>query len=469
VNKALLLFTKVPEPGCVKTRLTEGENALSPEDACRLYSATLLDVFDLMTDVAKSLGAKLYVAYTPPERGAEIGRLLSNASVPVSFFAQEGRTTADRIVHAFQVTFADGQDASVMVFGDQPGLVKELLVEAFQDLLLGLGQKRPHLILGPTCDGGTYLIGLTSSLRNWMSSAIDCTNTGKAVSKLVVRGMASHTSHTILKELIDLDDPVDLGLLMRNPPASCQRTADVMSSLVTRRKPDCGTDLSVIVPTLNEENTLERTIRSLRGQQLPPKEIIVVDCGSQDRTLEIANAMADRVIVLGRCGRQYQENVGARGAKGDVLLFLHADTLVSPTLLRSVARVMEDEETVGGGARLRYFPCRMRYRALSVLRDAVSKALGIFGMGSSFFVRRDAFHDAGGFDEYVNEEGVVMSKRLRKSGKLVMLDDFVQTSARRYENCGFVRTLSAWAFTIALSYFGVRAGWIERHIWRVIR
>jgi hypothetical protein len=104
-----------------------------------------------------------------------------------------------------------------------------------------------------------------------------------------------------------------------------------------------------------------------------------------------------------------------------------------------------------------------------MLRDTISRALGIFGLGSSFFVRRRIFHDVGGFDEYTNEEGVDISKRLRRYGKLVMLDDFVQTSPRRYERCGFAQTLFAWAFTIALSYFGVHGSWIERHIWRVVR
>jgi len=302
-----------------------------------------------------------------------------------------------------------------------------------------------------------------------MSYAIDCTNTSKAVSKLLVHGIRDQISHTLLKTLIDLDDLLDVDLLSRRPLSSAPRTASVLRSLMIDRKHFHGNGMSVIIPTLNEEKTLEKTISSLRSQGLPPKEIIVVDCGSQDRSLEIANAFADRVILAESCGRQYQENVGAMGAKGDILLFLHADASVSPTLSESIARTLSDQKVVGGGARLTHVPHRMRYQALCILRDRVSRVFGIYGMGSSFFVRRKVFNDVGGFDQEINEEGVDMSKKLRKYGRLVMLDEIVQTSARRYEQSGFFKTLCVWGFTIALSLLGVHARSIENYLWRIIR
>jgi glycosyltransferase A (GT-A) superfamily protein (DUF2064 family) len=469
VNQALLLFTKIPEPGYVKTRLTEGENALSPEDASRLYSAILLDVFDVMADVADSTGAKLYVAYTPPEREAEIRQILSDRNLPVSFFAQEGRTTSERIVHALEAAFADGEDGAVLVFGDQPALTKQVLLRALQALQPSLKEETAPLVLGPTCDGGTYLIGLTSRLRSWLSDAIDCTNSSKAVSKLVLRGLSDQIPCTILEDLIDLDDLLDLELLMSKPPRSSPRTIRVLKSLERSRIPSVGTEISVVIPTLDEKGTLERTIRSLRAQRLPPKEIVVVDCGSRDRTLSIAKEFADRVVVVNRCGRAYQENVGAMGAKGDILLFLHADTLLSPTLLQSIAKALVDPDVVGGGARLAYIPHRLRYQTLCAVRDRVSQRLNIFGMGPSFFVRRRLFHTMGGFDEKINEEGVDMSKRLRMYGRLVMLDEVVRTSARRYEQSGFFRTLCAWGFTVALSFLGIHGRSIEKYLWRIVR
>lgn len=469
MSQALLLFTKVPEPGYVKTRLTEGQNALSPEDACRLYSAILLDVFDVMTHAANFVGARLYVAYTPPEREAEIRQFLSNTTAPVTFFAQQGRTTSERIVRAFETAFASGEDDAVLVFGDQSTLTKRVVLDALEALRPNVKGENPHLVLGPTCDGGTYLIGLTSKLRSWISDSIDCTNTSKAVSKLVVRAFSDQIPCTLLEELIDLDDLLDLELLLSKPPTRSPRTIRVLKSLEKGRMPSVGTEISVVIPTLNEEGTLERTLRSLRAQRLPAKEILVVDCGSHDRTLKIANELADRVVIVNRRGRAYQENVGAMGAKGDILLFLHADTLVSPTLLQSIANALVEPDVVGGGARLAYVPHRLRYRILCALRDRVSQRLGILGMAPSFFVSRRFFHDVGGFDEGINEEGVDMSKRLRTRGRLVMLEEVVQTSARRYEHSGFFTTLSAWGFTVALSFLGIRGSSIEKYIWRIVR
>ena len=114
-------------------------------------------------------------------------------------------------------------------------------------------------------------------------------------------------------------------------------------------------------------------------------------------------------------------------------------------------------------------PERFRYRALCVLRDMGSKVLAISGMGASFFIRRETFELLGGFDEGMNEEAVDMCKRLRGLGKHIVLDEVVRTSARRYESSGFIRTVFAWAFTIALSYFGIHAVPIEKYLWRVVR
>ena len=372
-------------------------------------------------------------------------------------------------MRALDATFSDGVEVLVLVFGDQPGLSKRVLLEALEALQPNVKGKDPRLVLGPTCDGGTYLIGLTRNLCSWISDAVDCTNTSKAVSKLVLRCQSARIPYTLLEELIDLDDLLDLELLLGEHPASCPRTTEVLRSFNKRKIPADRTEISVIIPTLNEERTLEKSIQSLRAQGLPPKEIVVVDCGSHDSTLQIANTLADCVVTVNRSGRAYQENVGAIGAKGDILLFLHADTLVSPTLLQSIAESMIHPDVVGGGANLAYIPHRLRYRALCTVRNRVSRSVGIFGMGSSFFVRRRIFHDLGRFDEKINEEGVEMSKKLRKHGRLVMLDEFIQTSARRYERSGFLRTFCAWGFTIALSLLGIHGSSIEKTIWRAVR
>jgi hypothetical protein len=388
----------------------------------------------------------------------------------VTFFPQnEKNTTAERIAGALNTAFSDGSDSGVVVFGDQPELDKELLSESFRVLERAADRKEQHLVLGPTCDGGTYLIGLTSGLASWLHSSIDCTNTSKAVSKLVAKAQSAGVPFTLLGERADLDDLDDLRRLKNQPPDNYPRTLAMVKRLPSFWSEERKNFVSVIIPTLDEEKTLEATILSVRASPYG-SEIIVADGGSSDGTLEIANRLADRVIIMSRPGRQHQENVGAKGAKGDVLLFLHADTIVSPTILQNIAASLQDQEVVAGGAHLMYSsPERFRYRALCVLRDVGSRMLAISGMGSSFFIRRETFQLLGGFDEGMNEEAVDMCKRLRGLGKHIMLDEVVRTSARRYEISGFFRTVFAWAFTIALSYFGIHAVPIEKYLWRVVR
>jgi glycosyltransferase A (GT-A) superfamily protein (DUF2064 family) len=430
-----------------------------------------MDIFDIMKELAELMTIRLYVCYAPQNEGTKIRELLGTGEpAKVSFFSQnEKNTTAQRIAVALNTALSDGSDIGVIVFGDQPELDKGLLFEAFRALERAAVRKEQHIVLGPTCDGGTYLIGLTSGLVSWLHSSIDCTNTSKAVSKLVAKAQTAGLPFTLLSERADLDDPDDLRRLKNQPLSNYPRTLAMVKRLPSIWPEEGKNFVSVIIPTLNEEKTLEATILSVRASP-SRSEIIVVDGGSDDGTLEIANRLADRAIITSRPGRQHQENVGAKGAKGDVLLFLHADTIVSPTLLQNITASLQDQEVVAGGAHLMYSsPERFRYKALCVLRDVGSKMLAISGMGSSFFIRRETFQMLGGFDEGMNEEAVDICKRLRGLGKHIMLDEVVKTSARRYESSGFVRTVFAWAFTIALSYFGIHAVPVEKYLWRVVR
>jgi glycosyltransferase involved in cell wall biosynthesis len=186
--------------------------------------------------------------------------------------------------------------------------------------------------------------------------------------------------YTILPEKIDLDDPNDLRMLLRTPPRGYPRTNLILKTLDNGEPLKEEDKISVIIPTLNERKTIGNTIQSIRAQ-LPPVEIIVVDGGSRDGTLQIANQLADRVVIASAQGRQHQENVGARGAKGDILLFLHADAVISSTFLQSIRSTCQDPTIVLGGAHLAYSsPQRFRYRALCILRESVSKMLGISGI-----------------------------------------------------------------------------------------
>ena len=195
--------------------------------------------------------------------------------------------------------------------------------------------------------------------------------------------------------------------------------------------------VSIVVPTLDEEQALgERLPRALTQAD----EVVISDGGSRDRTVAVARALGARVVE-GPAGRGTQLNRGAAQARGDVLLFLHADTILAD---EAVARV---RAAVGAGARGGAFELRFdadapiyRLGAATVnLRSRWTKlALG----DQAQFVRRDTFDRLGGFRPWPILEDLDFARRLRRAGKTVILSPPVVTSARRFEARGPARTVA---------------------------
>ena len=211
--------------------------------------------------------------------------------------------------------------------------------------------------------------------------------------------------------------------------------------------------ISVIIPALDEEASIASTIRSCRGAG--PGEVIVVDGGSRDRTVEIARARADAVIAAPR-GRAAQMNAGAAAARGEVLLFLHADTLLPGGSLPAVLGALKDPGVIGGAFRVRLAasPDAGRYvRAMLGItgwmigaRGAVSRS---YSGDQAIFVRSETFRAVGGYPEIPLMEDVELSRRMRRAGKTVLLPLRVESSGRRWEAWGPLKTvLFMWRLRI---------------------
>jgi rSAM/selenodomain-associated transferase 2 len=203
--------------------------------------------------------------------------------------------------------------------------------------------------------------------------------------------------------------------------------------------------LSVLIPTFEEESALEdtltHTLRILRGH-----EVIVVDGGSADRTPEIARRHAKLVTL--RKTRGAALNEAAVTARGEVLLFLHADTLLPPDAAAAIEGALADPEVVGGAFRFSFDDQRWGARAIAVWVNARSALLNVFLGDQALFVRRDAFLRAGGFRDWSVMEDLEILGRLRRFGRLRLLSPPVVTSARRHRQRGYVRTLATiWLLT----------------------
>ncbi len=202
-------------------------------------------------------------------------------------------------------------------------------------------------------------------------------------------------------------------------------------------------EISVIIPALNEQKYIGQVLSGLRQQSFRDFETLVVDGGSRDRTQQMASKHA-KVIVSRRPGAGAARNAGARRSRGDILLFLDADTRPSPGLLKAYHDVFLDEGVIASSGPiypLEKTPARIRfgYKFVSVYFVKASILLHRPSLvGSNFAVRAHAFSKARGFNEkYITYEDWDLSNRLKRYGRIVYSNNaVVHTSARRVEAWG---------------------------------
>lgn len=186
-------------------------------------------------------------------------------------------------------------------------------------------------------------------------------------------------------------------------------------------------EISVIIPTLNEEKHIRACIESLK--RLKPLEIIVVDGGSVDRTPEIAEKENTKIIRSPKA-RGTQLNRGASLAKGDILLFMHADSVL-PSLpdVRDHILLVCDKYS-GGFFKLRFDSSSPSIRAVEVFANLRARLFCLPYGDQAIFVRREVFHKIGGFRDYPFLEDLDFVLRLRRTGKLINIPIPVTVSSR---------------------------------------
>ena len=198
--------------------------------------------------------------------------------------------------------------------------------------------------------------------------------------------------------------------------------------------------LSIIVPTLDEAAHIEATLAALQPLRGGGGEVIVVDGGSSDGTVALAAPLADRVIAAPR-GRATQMNAGARATAGDVLLFLHADTLLTARAAARIPAQLEQAGRVWGRFDVAIDGAGALLALVAAMMNARSRLTGIATGDQAIFVRRADFDAAGGFPEIPLMEDVALSKSLRRRTRPLCLRERVVTSARRWERRGALRTI----------------------------
>lgn len=223
--------------------------------------------------------------------------------------------------------------------------------------------------------------------------------------------------------------------------------------------------ISIIIPTLNEEKVLKSTIENIPKD--PCTELIIVDGGSTDNTEKIAHLYTEKVYRVDNPSRAEQMNLGVRHAEGDLLLFLHADSLLPKDGLNKIREAVASG-AVGGAFDLSINSDRPSLRLIAFIANLRSRLTRIPYGDQGIFVKRVVFEEMGGFKRIPLMEDIDFSMRLKKKGKVVFIKDKIVTSARRWEREGVVRgTLRNWSLSV-LFYLGISpvrlAKWYRRDI-----
>ena len=196
--------------------------------------------------------------------------------------------------------------------------------------------------------------------------------------------------------------------------------------------------VSVVMPALNEAEGIAQTLARVR--QAGECELIVVDGGSNDGTPEIASAYADRVLVAPR-GRAQQMNAGAQAASGEVVLFLHADTVLPHGFPALLDHALADPQIVGGRFDVRLEASGWTFRMIETLMNERSRLTRLSTGDQGIFVRRELFLAVNGYPEVALMEDLELSRTLKRTGKIACLRARVTTSARRWQRHGVTRTI----------------------------
>lgn len=219
--------------------------------------------------------------------------------------------------------------------------------------------------------------------------------------------------------------------------------------------------ISIIIITLNESQNLKSCILASRiasrsdSKGCIPFEIIVSDGGSIDGTIQIAEKFADKVVQTSG-GRYKQLNLGASVSSGEILLFLHADTILPKDAFLQILHQLRDSEVIGGGfkkiwswnsliKRSRLVNCLMYF--WEGFGNWTVQLIKSFPGDNAIFVRKQVFENLNGFKPlWICEDFDFIHRLSKQKGKVVYISSPVKTSARRFERYGFLKTLFQWFF-----------------------
>jgi uncharacterized protein len=418
----ICVFAKPPVPGRVKTRLTPLLGSLG---AAELAKAFLHDTWASVSTLpwAKPVLASAQEGpqdflHTPteiwPQGEGDLGARLENIS----------RRALRNHPHV------------IAIGADSPGLPARYLEQAREAL------RRADAVIGPSEDGGFYLLGLRKCPTGLLSgipwsAPTTCLET---IAKLQAAGLTVY----ILDDWFDVDTAQDLeklNALITAKQIEAPKTQHFLETHGWRWTGAEPTRCSVIIPTLNERESLPQGLQALAEHQWI-HEVIVADGGSTDGTREWLAAQNFARLVDAPAAKGNQINRGAQAASGDVFLILHADCQLPLDAGERIASALQSQEVAGGCFEVRFNASRPRSLKMVAAGINFRCRLRKAGTGDQgIFVRRKVFEEVGGCPAWPLFEDVELVRRVKKAGSFTVIRSCLIISSRRHLARGVFRTV----------------------------
>jgi rSAM/selenodomain-associated transferase 2/rSAM/selenodomain-associated transferase 1 len=313
-----------------------------------------------------------------------------------------------RMHHTILNAFRSGSRPVVLIGTDIPHITEMILKRTYENLT------QKDLVLGPSTDGGYWLIGMNEPTN--LFKDIEW-STDRVLKQTLQLAKKQNLTYRLLDTLTDIDTEKSLMKIMPEE---------------ANRKPY----VSVIIPTLNESENINTAVHSARH---PDSEIIMVDGGSMDDTVKKAKAAGIKVIT-GPRGRSRQQNVGAKRALGNVILFLHADTILPENYISHVFNTFMDNHVVAGAFKFKTDYSQFFMTLVELGAHIRSKHFQLPYGDQALFLRKRLFDLLGGFPEVAIAEDLFFAQKLSITGKIHIVPEPAITSCRRWKMRGPVRT-----------------------------
>jgi len=396
----LIVFGRYPVPGQTKTRLIP---ALGPAGAADLQRQLTEKIVEMAEAFALGRGVNVEVCF----EGGSDQKMRRWLGSDLSLSRQAAGDLGTRMYAAFLAAFQSGCRRAVLIGTDIP----ELRADHFRQAFDALSQN--DLVIGPSRDGGYWLIGLNRPAR-------------------LLQGIKWGT-RVVLGPTLALENGEGLRV----------KELDYLTDIDTEKElkerlPDWsekGPYVSVIIPALNEALNIEKTINSAGNSDA---EIIVVDGGSGDDTVAQAIRAGARIEKSSR-GRAVQQNCGASAARGSVHLFLHADTHLPDGYINHIFEALMDPETVAGAFRFKTDLDHPFMKLIELVTNIRSRYLKLPYGDQGLFFRRTVFEAVGGFPEVSIAEDLFLMHRISKQGRIGIAPTHAVTSGRRWQTHGLLR------------------------------